>query len=130
MKIVSNFKHLEHTPAIDQRIQEKSQKLKKYLEGNLEVIWTCSVREDGRHVADVKVLGPSFEYHASAHEENLYKCFDSVINKIERQVQKKKDKWKQNISHKHQNSIKDHLIAQAQWDEQFWEDKEQEDIAS
>ena len=33
MKLKISFKHLEHTPALDERIKEKSQKLKKYFEG-------------------------------------------------------------------------------------------------
>lgn len=130
MKIISSFKHLEHTPAIDARIESKSQKLKKFFEGNFEVHWTCYIREDGQHCADVKILGPAFEYHAGAHAENLYKSLDLVINKLERQVHKKKSKWKSNISHKHKVGVKDQQLAQAQWDEEFWENQNPEDIAS
>jgi len=124
MKIVSSFKHLEHTPSLDEKIQSKSKKLKKYFEGNIEVHWTCYVREDGEHCSDIKVLGPSFEYHAGAHADSLYKTFDLAISKIEKQVSKKKDKWKKHINHKHQESLKDQQIAQSQWDEQYWENKD------
>ena len=130
MKIVSSFKHLEHTPALDEKIQLKSKKLSKYFEGNFEVQWTCYVREDGAHCSDIKILGPSFEYHAGAHADSLYKTFDIAINKIEKQVFKKKDKWKRHINHKHKPSVKDQQVAQAQWDEQYWEDKDSDDIAS
>lgn len=130
MKIVSSFKHLEHTPALDEKIQSKSKKLQKYFEGNIEVHWTCYVREDGAHCSDVKVLGPNFEYHAGAHSESLYKTFDQAISKIQKQVHKKKDKWKQHISHKHQDSLKDQQLAQSEWDEQYWENKKLEDLAS
>ena len=130
MKIVSNFKHLEHTPSLDEKIEQKSQKLKKFLDGNLEVHWTCYVRDDGQHCADIKVTGPSFEFHASAHSDSLYKSLDLVISKIERQVHKKKSKWKGHISHKHKKSLKDQHLSEAEWDEQYWEDKKIEDIAS
>lgn len=130
MKIVSSFKHMEHTPSLDEKIEVKTQKLKKYFEGNFEVHWTCSVKEDGKHAAEIKVLGPSFEYHAAAVTESLYKSLDQVINKIERQVNKKKDKWKNHISRKHKKSVKEHLIAQATWDEQYWEDRDEEDLAA
>jgi putative sigma-54 modulation protein len=113
MKIVSSFKHLEHTPALDAKIEEKSQKLKKFFDG-----------------AEIKLLGPSFEYHATAHSETLYKSLDLAVNKIEKQMSKKKDKWKSKISHKHQPSVKDQLKAQGEWDEEYWEDKDIESAAS
>ena len=129
MKIVSNFKHLEHTEALDEKIEAKSQKLKKFFEGNFEVQWTCYVRDDGAHCADIKCIGPSFEYHATAHSESLYKTLDLAIAKIEKQVSKKKDKWKNRISHKHQPSVKDNQVAESERDEEYWEDKDIESVS-
>ena len=130
MKIISTFKQLEHTQALDEKIESKSQKLKKFFDGNFDVHWTCSVRDDGAHCAEIKLLGPSFEYHASAHSDQLYKTLDLAINKIEKQVYKKKDKWKNHISHKHAPSVKDQQVAQAEWDEKYWEDKDIDEQAS
>lgn len=129
MKIVSNFKQLEHTEALDQKIHEKTSKLKKYMDGNFEVHWTCSVRDDGAQCADIKLIGPSFEYHASAHSDSLYKTLDLSISKIEKQIQKKKSKWKDHITRKHKNTIKDQQVADGIWDEDYWQDKD-EDLAS
>lgn len=122
MRIKSSFKNLEHTESLDQKIHQKSEKLKKFFDGNFDVHWTCYV-EEGLHHADVKVLGPSFEYHAKSQADQMYKCFDLAINKVEKQISKKKDKWKQHISHKHAPSVKDKQVAQGEWDEQYWEDK-------
>lgn len=130
MKIVSSFKHLEHTPALDAKIEAKSKKLKKFFDGNFEVHWTCYVRDDGAHCADIKLLGPSFEYHAAAHSDSLYKTLDQAVNKIEKQVSKKKDKWRSKINKKHQASFKDHQTADSEWDEQYWEEKEWDKEAS
>lgn len=130
MKVISSFKHLEHTPALDAKIESKSKKLKKFFDGNFEVHWTCYVRDDGAHCADIKLLGPSFEYHATAYSDSLYKTLDQAVNKIEKQVAKKKDKWKKRISHKHQSSFKDHQLAEGERDEQYWEDKVLEKKAS
>lgn len=127
MKITSTFKHLEHTEALDEKIQSKSNKLKKFFDGNIELHWTCYVRDDGAHCADIKLLGPSFEYHATSHSDTLYKSLDLSVNKIEKQVIKKKDKWKKHLSKKHQPSFKDHQVAEDEWSEKFWEDKNEED---
>ena len=127
MKIVSSFKQLEHTPALDEKIQEKSEKLQKYLEGNFEVHWTCSVRDDGAQLAEIKLIGPGIDYHASAHSDRLYKSLDLVISKIERQVHKKKDKWKKRINHKHNPSFKDRQIDDSQEHERYWDEKDSDD---
>lgn len=126
MKIVSTFRHLEHTPALDQKIEEKSLKLKKYFDGNLEVFWTCSVREDGAHLAEIKLLGPKFEFHASGNSDSLYKSLDLAISKVEKQVHKVKEKRRERIHHKHSQPVREQLIAESEWDEQFWENKEEE----
>jgi len=130
MKITSSFKQLEHTEALDKKIESKSQKLKKYFDGNFDVQWTCYVRDDGAHCAEIKLRGPSFEYHASANSDQLYKTLDLAVNKIEKQIHKKKDKWKKHISHKHAPSVKDQQVAQSEWDEEYWENKDQDEIAS
>ena len=101
MKIQISFKGIEHTPALDERINEKSKKLEKLLEGKTTVKWTCYVK-DGHHYAEVVLLGPKFEYHAHAYSENLYKTLDKAVDKLWTQMHKKKDKWKNHIHHKHE----------------------------
>lgn len=130
MKIVSTFKHLEHTPALDQKIEEKSMKLKKYFDGNLEVFWTCSVKNDVDHQAEIKLLGSGFEFHATGNSDSLYKSLDLAISKVEKQVQKKKDKRRDKIHHKHDTPIREQLIAEGEKDEEFWEGREQESRVS
>ncbi|MBT3982955.1 MAG: ribosome-associated translation inhibitor RaiA [Bacteriovoracaceae bacterium] len=101
MEIKISFKHLEHTEALDERIKEKTQKLEKWFEGMTSSHWTCSV-EKGDHIAEVKIVGPHFDYHASAKSDSLYKCLDLAVAKLEKQLGKKKDKWKNHIHHKHE----------------------------
>ena len=61
MKLKISFKHLNHTPALDERIKEKSEKLDKYFEGNTSVSWTCWVSGDD-HWAEIKAHGPKFDF--------------------------------------------------------------------
>ncbi|MFP5458849.1 MAG: ribosome hibernation-promoting factor, HPF/YfiA family [Bacteriovoracia bacterium] len=96
MNITITFKHLEHTPALDERIREKSEKLNKYFGGQFKVHWVCWVDEHNEHWAEVKVTGQS-ECYAKAHSENLYKAFDLVIEKIERQLEKQKSKLRNRV---------------------------------
>ena len=67
MKLKISFKHLKHTPALDERIKEKSEKLDKYFEGNTSVSWVCWVHGD-EHWAEIKVHGPGFDFFAKAFD--------------------------------------------------------------
>lgn len=89
MKLKITFKHLDHTPALDEKIKEKSEKFEKYFQGNITVSWICWVHED-KHWAEVKVHGPKFDFFAKAHADNMYKSLDLVVDKMERQIEKAK----------------------------------------
>lgn len=102
MKVTISFRHLDHTPSLDERIQEKSEKLGKYLGGKSHIKWGCHVK-DGNHYAEVELIGPKFKYHATGKSDNLYKTIDLVVSKLEKQIQKKKEKLtakKDRIQHK------------------------------
>lgn len=105
MKTIISFKHIDHTESLDEKIRQKSKKIEKYFEGNTEVHWTCTVK-DGCHAADVKVIGPHFEYKATGRSDVMYKSLDVAIAKIEKQVKKKKEIWKDNLHDKHSDHYK------------------------
>lgn len=96
MKVMMTFKNIKHTKALDEKIKEKSEKLKKYFEGNVNVQWSCSAIPMN-HVAEIKVVGPHFTIFAAATDDNLYKCLDKVLDKAEIQLQRKKDKTRTKI---------------------------------
>lgn len=93
MKVTISFLHLEHTEALDERIREKSEKLRKYLDGNINVKWSCYVK-DNHHYAEVALSGPHFNYHAKGSTDSLYKSIDDALAKVETQLHKQKDKVK------------------------------------
>ncbi len=99
MKLKISFKHLEHTPALDERIKEKSEKFEKYFQGNTTVQWFCWVEND-KHWAEIKVHGPKVEFFAKATSDNLYKSLDLVVDKMERQFEKQKELMR-NKMHSH-----------------------------
>lgn len=99
MRLKISFKHLDHTPALDQRIKEKSEKFEKYFQGNTNVQWFCWVHNE-EHWAEIKVNGPKFTFFAKASADNMYKSLDLVVEKMERQIEKQKD-VKRNKMHSH-----------------------------
>ena len=96
MKLTLCFKNISHTPALDFRIEQKSQHLSKYFEGNFEVQWYCYAK-GVNHTADVCVIGPHYRLRASAKEDSLYKCLDEVVEKLERQLDKRKDQLRNKL---------------------------------
>lgn len=123
MKITISFRHLEHTPSLDDRIHEKTEKLAKYLDGKTHVKWSCYVKE-GNHYAEVDLIGPHFEHHAHGHTDSLYKTIDVVVAKLEKQLHKQKDKWKDR--RRHQNAgdpvMMEPEVAWGDYDEDNFED--------
>lgn len=96
MKVNITFKHLDHTPALDERIHEKSQHFEKYFKGNITVQWFCWV-QNNVHWAEVKVQGPKFVFFAKASADNMYKSLDLVVEKIERQLDKQKEQLRNKV---------------------------------
>jgi putative sigma-54 modulation protein len=121
MKITISFLHLDHTPALDERIQEKSMKLNKYLNGRTHLKWSCFVK-DGEHTAEVILVGPHFEYRASASTDNLYKTIDVVMEKIEKQLSKRKDKMRSRIKKAPELVVLDPEAAWTDYDEEYFAD--------
>ncbi len=127
MKLKISFKHLDHTPALDQRITEKSEHFEKYFHGNISVHWLCWVHND-EHWAEVKIHGPKFDFFAKASADNMYKSLDLVVEKAERQFEKQKDMSRNKIhkepygSPKHK-AIRDKIYEEEKVFFEEWEEK-------
>lgn len=82
------FRNLDHTAALDERIQTKSQKLEKYLGPEAKIDWVCWIEKNAQ-IAELKVSHKDDHYIAKAQSEDLYKTMDMVINKITNQISHK-----------------------------------------
>lgn len=92
MSIQVTFKNIEHTPALDQNIQERTEKLKGFFNKDVSVHWVCWVDAD-RHFSEVTVSGmPGPQIKAKADTDNMYKTFDAIVKKVETQARKRTDK--------------------------------------
>ncbi len=118
MKITTSFLHLEHTPALDEKISKESERLEKFFKSQGMMKWSCYVK-NGIHYAEIYYHAPSCEYHAKASSESMYYSIDMAVEKIEKQVMKKKDKYNKVHRERTQMIILDPLAA--------WTDYEDED---
>lgn len=93
MKFVISFRHMEHTPALDDLIKTKSQKLEKFVKDeNAELHWTCWV-ENKTQIAELTLRNAKHDFAAKSETEDLYKSVDDVVRKMEKQLAHQHDKF-------------------------------------
>lgn len=85
MNVNITFRHMEHTPALDQVIRDKSEKFGKWFGPQTSVHWTCWM-EGVDHCSEVTISSGAEKYFAKAHSDDLYKTFDLIIHKIQNQM--------------------------------------------
>jgi len=86
MNIQITFRHMDHTPALDTLIREKSQKISKWFGEQSTVNWVCWV--DGvEQCSEIKVHSGHKEYFAKASSNDHYKTVDLVLQKIHNQME-------------------------------------------
>ncbi len=100
MKIDITYRHVESTPAIESKIHEKATHLEKYFDGDIDVKWVCDV-DRHQQKSEVTVHYGKQHYFASSEDMNLYKTFDQVVSKIEKQIRKNS----KNLHSKHTESL-------------------------
>ena len=92
MLVTVSGHHVDVTPAIKDYAYEKADKLARYF-GAKEVVVTLKI-EGGRHIAEFIVYAP--KHHtliATSEHADMYAAIDVVVDKIERQLVRLKEKW-------------------------------------
>lgn len=93
MNIKMTFKHLETSPGVEEIASRKSERLKKYFNGKIGLDWNFSV-EKGEHIAHCHLTGNNLDYFAEAKTDSIYSGIDHVVQKLETQLKRKKEKVK------------------------------------
>ncbi|HTZ17079.1 MAG TPA: ribosome-associated translation inhibitor RaiA [Dissulfurispiraceae bacterium] len=91
MNVIVNGRHLEITPALKNYSIDKMSKFEKYLSNINETIVTLSV-EKYRHKAEVLMKVNGYMIQAESVTGEIYSSIDEVVEKLEKQVVKYKEK--------------------------------------
>ena len=93
MQINVTFRHTEHSEELREYIHDRFSKLKKYSDSpmNVNVVLTA---EKFRKSAEVVITGDGIRAAAKQEHEDLRAAIDLVLDKIERQLKKFRDKFK------------------------------------
>jgi putative sigma-54 modulation protein len=112
MQISVTFRHLDPSPALKSYAQDKLMKMKKYLNPPIEAHVVLTL-EKFRHYAEVTIAANGLRINSEEVTDDMYSAIDKVIDKIERQVKKHKEKIKN-----HGNAGIDTVAATSEDDEE------------
>lgn len=91
MQLAVTFRHMEPSEALKQYVQERTSRLTKYIDRPLDTQVTLSIQKF-RQTADVVINANGIRIAGQEAHEDMYAAIDLVMDKIERQVKKFKDR--------------------------------------
>jgi putative sigma-54 modulation protein len=91
MQIELTGNHVEITPALRQYVESKFERIERHFDNLIGIHVVLSV-EKLRHKAEATVQAGRATVFADAVDEDMYAAVDSMLDKIDRQVKKHKEK--------------------------------------
>ena len=93
MQTSVTFKNLDSSENLKTHIKEKLDRLDKLLYNPAEANVVLLV-EKFRHIAEVSIIGDRLNIHGKEETNDMYSAIDMVIDKIEKQIKRSKDKMR------------------------------------
>ncbi|HOG03205.1 MAG: ribosome-associated translation inhibitor RaiA [Candidatus Accumulibacter sp.] len=100
--------HLEITPALHDYVTGKLERITRHFDNVIDVNVILSV-DKLKQKAEVTVHLAGKDVYVESVDEDLYAAVDGLVDKLERQVQKYKQKLQ---DHHRGNKITDHIVAE------------------
>lgn len=91
MRIETYGQQLEVTPALQEYVESKLQRLDRHFDQPIEVRVQLGLRRPEHH-AEATLTVPGKTLHADAGGENMYAAIDLLADKLDRQILKHKEK--------------------------------------
>jgi putative sigma-54 modulation protein len=105
MNLKINSRHVEVTPAMRSHLESGLNKIRKHFDHVLDasaiLIVDNAKEKDLRQGAEITIHLKGKELFAEAHHADLYHAMDAVVDKLERQVVKHKEKIQNHHHEKH-----------------------------
>jgi len=107
MKIIVSARHFDLTPALKDQAHERLETLKKYFDQVIEVDLVLRVDEHrsktDNHIAEATLWANGAVLHAQATGDDMYGCIQSVVDKLEKQLKRYKQKLRDNRKRRGRN---------------------------
>ncbi len=106
MQIAVTFRHMESSDAIRSYVEEKLSRVKKYIDEPIDAQVVLSVQKKINNRAEVTMVAKGLTMKSTESKDDMYAAIDLMVDKIERQLKRYKDKLKK---HKGGNGIQRQL---------------------
>lgn len=93
MQIATTFRHMEPSDALKSYAEEKLERIKKYIDEPIVAQVYLTV-EKIRHIVEISINAKGVTTKASEATNDMYAAIDAVIDKIERQLRRYKERLK------------------------------------
>lgn len=94
MQIDVTFRHMEVSEPVRAYVEEKLDRVKKYIDEPIDAQAVLSVEKKIRHKAVVTISAKGITIKASEETNDMYAAVDAMVDKIERQLKRYKEKLK------------------------------------
>jgi putative sigma-54 modulation protein len=105
MNLRINSRHLEVTPSIRDHLENRLERIRKHFDHVIDASAFLMVdkakEKELRQTAELTLHLKGKELFAQAHHEDLYHAMDAVIDKLDRQVIKHKERIQDHHHDKH-----------------------------
>ncbi|SKA21917.1 sigma 54 modulation protein /SSU ribosomal protein S30P [Trichlorobacter thiogenes] len=93
MQVSTTFRHMEQSEALKNYAEEKLERVAKYIDEPISAQVYFTV-EKIRHIVEIVISGRGITTKASEATNDMYAAVDAVLDKIERQLKRYKEKLK------------------------------------
>ena len=94
MQIAITFRHMEASEPVKAYVEEKVSRVKKYIDEPIDAQVVLSVEKKIRHSAEISIVAKGITIKGSEETNDMYAAIDAVVDKIERQLKRYKEKLK------------------------------------
>ena len=119
MQITTTFRHLDPSDALKSYAEEKLERVNKYIDEPV-VAQVFMTVEKIRHCAEVTLTAKGITIKASEETNDMYSAIDAVVDKIERQLRRYKERIKDHkpTSESLDRQVKKSIVAAESIDQQ------------
>ena len=97
MQTSVTFKNLDSSEHLKSYVTEKLNRFDKYLDNPAEANVVLSV-EKFRHIAEINIAGDRLKINGKEETNDMYSAIDMVLDKLEKQIKKNKQKIRERRS--------------------------------
>ncbi|MEJ2200900.1 MAG: ribosome-associated translation inhibitor RaiA [Desulfuromonadaceae bacterium] len=94
MQIDVTFRHMDVSEPVRSYVAEKLERINKYIDEPIDAQVVLSVEKKIRHKAVVTIAAKGITIKASDETSDMYAAVDAMVDKIERQLKRYKEKLK------------------------------------